>query len=168
MNQYRELLISRKDQGNYFWELRSCKYWSDFESNKIILGRFMNSPLFTLDKHNFFHNDALYMIPNVAEYEVSVLNSSTGWWFLTQICTDLANGYLQAFRGNLFQIPIPDPKKDPDRIAQIESLVQQILDQKQTNPAADVSAIEREIDQHIYQLYDLTIDEIQIIETSTR
>jgi hypothetical protein len=65
-------------------------------------------------------------------------------------------------------LPIPNPKKDPDRIAQIESLVQQILDRKQTNPAADVSAIEREIDQHVYQLYDLTIDEIAIVENTTR
>lgn len=32
------------------------------------------------------------------------------------------------------------------------------------NPVAEVSAIEAEIDERIYRLYDLTLDEIKIVE----
>jgi hypothetical protein len=34
--------------------------------------------------------------------------------------------------------------------------------------AADVSALEREIDQHVYRLYGLTPEEIKIVEEGTR
>ena len=37
--------------------------------------------------------------------------------------------------------------------------VDQILAAKQKNPAADTSALEREIDQQVYALYDLTPEE---------
>jgi hypothetical protein len=172
--QYKDQLSNRNKSEvgvRYEWyasQRCAAGYWKEFSEPKIILGRFMIKSTFAYDRDGFYNNDALYMITGANEYVVSILNSSTAWYFLRKICTDLANGYLQAFRGNLFQIPIPDPKKDPDRIAQIETLVQQILDQKQTNPAADVSAIEREIDQHVYQLYDLTINEIAIVENTTR
>ena len=35
MNANRKGLIERDDQGKYFWELRSCKYWNEFEQPKI-------------------------------------------------------------------------------------------------------------------------------------
>jgi hypothetical protein len=43
-----------------------------------------------------------------------------------------------------------------------------ILAAKRANPQADMSAWEREIDQLVYQLYDLTPEEIAIVEESTR
>ncbi|NKQ37732.1 MAG: hypothetical protein HF973_19235 [Chloroflexi bacterium] len=46
----------------------------------------------------------------------------------------------------------------------IESLVTRILTAKKANPAADVSALEAEIDQLVYQLYGLTAEEIAIVE----
>ena len=46
----------------------------------------------------------------------------------------------------------------------IVSLVERILAAKQANPAADTSALEREIDQQVYALYGLTPEEIAIVE----
>jgi len=43
-----------------------------------------------------------------------------------------------------------------------------ILAAKRSNPQADTSAWEREIDHLVYQLYDLTPEEIAIVEESTR
>ena len=37
---------------------------------------------------------------------------------------------------------------------------------KHKNPDADISASEREIDQLVYQLYDLTPEEIKLVEES--
>ena len=39
---------------------------------------------------------------------------------------------------------------------------------KRANPAADVSAQEREIDDRVYRLYGLTPDEIKIVEESAK
>ena len=49
-------------------------------------------------------------------------------------------------------------------VSQIESLVDKILDAKKTNHAADTTALEKEIDQLVYQLYELTDEEIGIVE----
>jgi hypothetical protein len=44
------------------------------------------------------------------------------------------------------------------------ALVDKILAAKRADPLADVTALEREIDQHVYRLYGLTAEEIKIVE----
>ena len=46
------------------------------------------------------------------------------------------------------------------------TLVEQILDAKHTDPDSDVSNLENEIDKLVYELYNLTEDEIAIVEGS--
>ncbi len=46
----------------------------------------------------------------------------------------------------------------------IDGLVKAILAAKAENPAADVRALEAEIDQRVYALYGLTAEEIRIVE----
>jgi hypothetical protein len=48
----------------------------------------------------------------------------------------------------------------------LESLVDQILSIKKQNPDEDTSHLEKQIDQLVYKLYDLTEEEIKIIESS--
>ena len=52
-------------------------------------------------------------------------------------------------------------------VSQIESLVDKILAAKKTNHAADTTALEKEIDQLVYKLYELTDEEIAIIENGS-
>jgi len=49
-------------------------------------------------------------------------------------------------------------------VKQIETLVDKIITAKKQNPQSDTTELEREIDHLVYQLYDLTPDEIKIIE----
>ena len=46
------------------------------------------------------------------------------------------------------------------------NLVDQILSAKVANPKADTSALEKQIDEMVYKLYELTEEEIAIIEGS--
>lgn len=46
----------------------------------------------------------------------------------------------------------------------LELIVKQILEDKEQNPAADTTSLETQIDQLVYQLYELTEEEINIIE----
>ncbi|MDE0017292.1 MAG: class I SAM-dependent DNA methyltransferase [Candidatus Poribacteria bacterium] len=48
----------------------------------------------------------------------------------------------------------------------IEMQVDKILDAKHTDPEADTSTLENEIDKLVYELYNLTEDEIAIVERS--
>lgn len=149
--------------GSYEWfEIQdNIAYWQEFEEPKIILGRFMNKATFAFDDEGFYHNDALYMIAGATKYVVAVLNSSTSWWFLTQTCTDLQNEYLQAYRENLFQIPIPHAT--PAQQGAIETLVDYILWLKSAEQTAQQTANTRDplmlafweqlIDALVYELF---------------
>ncbi len=160
--QFRKGLIGRDDQGRFFWELRPCAYWQEFERPKVILGRFMNSAVFAFDREGFFHNDALYMIPVDSEYIAATLNSPVAWYYLRKTCTDLQNGYLQAYRENLFAIPIPFG--DANTKASLEKFVGRILKLKKDNPATDVSSLETEINDLVSRLFGLTVEESRIIK----
>lgn len=48
--------------------------------------------------------------------------------------------------------------------APIVALVDRILAAKQRDARADTSAMEQEIDRHVYALYGLTPEEIKIVE----
>lgn len=62
--------------------------------------------------------------------------------------------------------PIPNAsKRDQDSLS---DLACRILAAKQKNPAADTSALEREIDQQVYALYGLTPEEIKIVEEASK
>lgn len=61
---------------------------------------------------------------------------------------------------------IPLPQITPAQQQPIIDLVDAILAKKQSNPQADTAAEEQQIDQLVYKLYDLTPEEIQLIENN--
>ena len=62
----------------------------------------------------------------------------------------------------LLAIPLTMPAFEQQ--APVIELVNQILDIKHTDPVADISALENEIDQLVYALYGLTEEEIATVE----
>ncbi|MBF0345674.1 MAG: hypothetical protein HQL06_15780 [Nitrospirae bacterium] len=61
-------------------------------------------------------------------------------------------------------INLPVPIISPIKQKHFVDIVDQILTRKQNDPNADTTDLEREIDQLVYQLYNLTPQEIAIIE----
>ena len=64
----------------------------------------------------------------------------------------------------LLNIPIFNPNENLQK--PIILLVDQIVSLKKENPQADTSQMEEEIDKLVYQLYDLTPDEIVVVKGS--
>ena len=62
----------------------------------------------------------------------------------------------------------PIPAAPPEKQKAVERLVDRILSAKQRDAAADVSALEREIDELVYALYGLTPEEIKIVEGAAK
>ncbi len=141
------------------------EYSHEFEAPKIITGRFMKAATFAYDDKGYYNNNANSFIAGARPFLAGILNSLTAWWVLRQICTDLQNGYLQAHNKNLSEIPIP--AATPAQQTEIETLVENILALKKENPAADVSALEAEIDRLVYKLYGLTDEEVKIVENKS-
>jgi hypothetical protein len=58
----------------------------------------------------------------------------------------------------------PLPKNRQDKQADIVKLVKEILVAKKSNPEAELTHLERQIDQMVYELYGLTAEEIAVVE----
>ena len=75
-------------------------------------------------------------------------------------------GFPKIIVGDLKNFPLP--KISVPQQKTIIALVDQILAAKKANPDADTSELEKEIDRLVYQLYELTDDEIAIIEGKSK
>jgi len=86
MDQFRDALVKRADQGKYFWELRSCIYWEEFESLKIVIPAITDKCNYALDEKGHFSNDKTSIcVSEAPEYTLALLNSSVLWWFIRQV-----------------------------------------------------------------------------------
>jgi hypothetical protein len=160
---YRPGLIGRADQGQYFWELRACAYWEEFERPKIVYPDIAQSAEFAFDTDNNYLVNTLYLMPAADSWLLGLLNSSTLFWFYTQISNRIRGGFVRYIAQYVTQIPIARPKDTK----QVQGLVNDILALKKVDPAADVSILEARIDALVYELYHLTDAEIALIEGQT-
>jgi hypothetical protein len=121
---------------------------------------------------------------NRSYYSVSNANSSgesdtSLFYILALLNSKLFTFYARKKRiirmehGKQPQIRLEDLKTLPVKVPALEEqtpLIERargILAAKEANPAADTSALEREIDQQVYALYGLTPEEIAIVEGRT-
>jgi len=91
------------------------------------------------------------------EFLLGLLNSHLlNWYFKVFSTNSNVNGY------EVDNLPMPNIVNVNQKT--LSNIVERILAAKGINPQADTSALEKEIDQLVYQLYGLTDEEIKIIE----
>lgn len=152
---------ARIDKGDFWWELRPCDYYNVFEKPKIMYQKFQVKPCFIYDENRLYCNDSMWIIPTDNKVLLGILNSKMGWWLISKYCTAIQNGY-QLIWEYFGKIPIPSYSDvTPNTIAR---LVEKIISTKKTDPPADTSGLEAEIDRLVYELYGLTEEEIRIVE----
>ena len=159
---FREQLINRYDQGKYFWELRACAYWEEFQQPKIVYPDIAQGTEFSFDDEGHFLGNTSYLLPTQEIWVLGLLNSKAIFWFYTKTSTQIRGGFVRFIAQYVSQIPIPTIQ--PPQKALISKIVNQILTIKRTTPDADVSELEKRIDQIVYLLYGLTPEEIAIVE----
>ncbi|GJQ50708.1 MAG: type II restriction endonuclease [Candidatus Kuenenia stuttgartiensis] len=159
---FAEAARKRYDKGEFWWELRNCAYYDLFAKPKIIFPNLQNSNKFAYDISGTYLNAPAVFLPTDAKWLLGILNSKVVWYFLKTICVVRSGGFIEVKPQYFEQIPIPILKNTDKK--QLDSLVDQILTEKQKDPNADTSPLERQIDQLVYKLYGLTGVEITIIE----
>ncbi|GAA8786283.1 type II restriction endonuclease Eco57I subunit R [Helicobacter pylori] len=98
---------------------------------------------------------------------LGVLNSSFMSWYARENFKDkhMSGGYLGLNKGNLEKLPMFELEKSNQPTAdKIIALVDKILALKEKDPKANTQKLEKEIDALVYQLYNLTDEEIKTIE----
>jgi predicted ABC-type ATPase len=119
-------LYDRDDQGDYWWELRSCVYYKEFLKNKIVLPDISVGCNFSFDTQCSFLANTAYIIPETSLEVLAILNSKLTYFFYQKLSPAVRGGYLRFIYQYLVQIPIPN--LNADQKAQLAEWVQRLLD----------------------------------------
>jgi len=90
------------------------------------------------------------------------LNSNLFHAFAKKVFVEKQGSWFEVQPDNLESFPIP--VVPTQRQKPVERLVEQILSAKQRDAGADMSALERELDELVCALYALTPEEIKLVE----
>lgn len=165
----------RWDKGEYWWELRPCEYYEEFEKPKLMLPDISKECNFALDKKGgIYCLNTVYIIVNGEEYLASLLNSKMMTFYFKHIASTYRGGYLRFFIQYLIHAPVCVNGNSDPKIA-LTNMVNNLLELRkrhQTSSLPDdksqiarqISALDRQIDQAVYRLYDLTDEEIAVVE----
>lgn len=110
---FKERAAKRSDQGDYWWELRSCAYYDEFNKPKLLLPDISKRGNFVLDRSdNYYLVNTAYIIGNADLYLLGILNSKLITFFYKSISPEVRGGYLRFIYQYLSLIPIamPDDK----------------------------------------------------------
>lgn len=114
------------------------------------------------NKFVFLHSTKMLFVEckEIAKYLIGLLNSRLLNWLFKKTST---NNNINIYE--LQSLPIPKPNsKNQKLVDEIVNSVNQILEIKKENSQTDTTKIEKDIDNLIYKLYNLTPKEIEIIE----
>jgi len=158
---------ARKKTGNKWFETQDqIAYYHEFEKEKIIWKRIGSVIRFCLDSEIFFPLDSnVILTGNNIKYICGYLNSKLSIKQLLENSPKTGTGDVIISVQALEPHRVPPINSTNDSIVkQIEELVDKILEAKKQNPAVDTVEWEREINELVYRLYDLTEEEIAIVE----
>ena len=141
---------------------------SIFEQPKILIREAGERITATMECENYYIMSSLYAaIPRTDKFELTYLlgliNSQLFQFLMDKIAFEKTQGaFTKAKIYHYYSLPVRNVDKEQQ--SNIDVLVKTILAAKKTDPAADTTTIESEIDQLVYKLYGLTDDEIAIVE----
>lgn len=132
-----------------------------------------NHPNVTINHEKLYHTTKAYSwvkkedTKESYEYLLAIANSKLLWWFL-KTTGDTLQGDARTFKTNYLN-PFPLPRVVSSEVENIiTNKVKEVLKFKKQNHSTDTTDLENQIDQLVYQLYNLTDEEIEIIENSVK
>ena len=163
LDKYYSDLEVRQDKGITPYNLRNCAYLEDFEKSKIVWKEMGSLPAFTLDNKNYYANDTCRILTGDNLYYLVAIFNSKCWDFIFK--KFYAGGGLgdEGFRyKSEFMLDTTIPEIDKKTEKEIINLVEKVIEGKKKG--IDTREFEEEIDKMVYKLYDLTEEEVGIIE----
>ncbi|GAA7727535.1 class I SAM-dependent DNA methyltransferase [Helicobacter pylori] len=165
LDSHYDIIAARCDQGDTPYHLRNCAYLEDFEKEKIVWAEMTDEPRFIYDNKGFYTNQTCYFIARDDKYLFAILNSKVIYFFMRQMASNLGEGAFRWIKQFIERLPIPQITPQNQELARkITDGAEQILKSKAKDPKANTLELEKEIDALVYQLYNLTDEEIKIIE----
>lgn len=149
--------------------LAEPRYSAGYDAQiKVVIRQTGSSLIATIDNRKFVVRDNLYtVISESSEYSeyvlLALLNSKLlNWYYQNILNNEVGEALAQVKRWHLGVLPVPS--FNSSLFERLEGYVRQILSLKEIDSSAKTIELEDCIDRLIYKLYDLTEDEIKIVE----
>ncbi|EAK3744764.1 class I SAM-dependent DNA methyltransferase [Campylobacter jejuni] len=161
-------LEKRADKGLTPYNLRNCAYIEEFEKEKIVYPCIMaKEPCFSYETSFAFAMAPANIITSnsdILKYILAFLNSDFIYLMLRKFYMGGGiEGELKT--NNLEKLPIPKINSKNQKLAdELINLVDKILKAKEQDKNANTQELENKINSIVYKLYNLTEEEIKIIE----
>lgn len=159
----------RKKTSNKWFETQdNIAYYQEFEKEKIIYPETTQNAYFVYDNKGFFiEKTAFILICENLKYLQGLLSSNLVTYYYKNFskgCKLGIKGY-QYNKHALEYLPIPKINSKNQKIAdELVNSVDEILKAKEQDKNANTQELENKINSLVYKLYNLTEDEIKIIE----
>ena len=175
-------LKRRDDQGDHWWELRACSYYGELKKAKIVL------PIISMERRMTFDRDGIYLTNSacfIASEDLvllAILNSRLAQFWMKRHASVLGDpdnrGRINWLPQDVERIPIPpvrpNRKADAKLRGEIAALARQMLDARAriaatTDPSvrenleAVFTRMDREMDEKVFALYNLTRREAKLV-----
>jgi adenine-specific DNA-methyltransferase len=166
--------------GNRLHRKRDEKY---FLNPKLIIRQIGKTPIATYDEDRFYTLNTIYNVINISNYSlkyfIGIINSKIGKWFWIKNNCDFKSLFPKIKKTQLKNIPIrtinfdnPQDKSGHDKIVElVERMLSLNKQLSQAKSSKDKDILKRqidltdsEIDRLVYKLYDLTPEEIELVE----
>ncbi|EGB1196784.1 class I SAM-dependent DNA methyltransferase [Campylobacter coli] len=162
-------LEKRADKGLTPYNLRNCAYIEEFEREKIVYSEIVRKPQFYLDtKLNFYAEATSFILTGEnLKYLIAFLNNDfVAFIFKTFYAGgNLGENGFRYKKAFLEKLPIPKINSKNQKLAdELINLVDEILKAKEQDKNANTQELENKINSLVYKLYNLTEEEIKIIE----
>ena len=153
----------RTDQGEDWTNLRNCAFLDLFDKEKIVWPLTADKWAFALDKDkHYLTSGGFFMVSSKYSLKVilAILNSKLMEYYFSFIGVMTAGGAYTLKKATIECLPIRFPKNNKP----FEKLVNKIITKKENGE--DTTAEEQEIDIMVYKLYDLTYEEVKIVDSA--
>lgn len=180
-----EKKVKYKTNPKYWFSMHRSREIQLFESQKIITPEISLGCNMTLCDAGIYHNTMVYsLVPKKSFrenilYWLGILNSKIMWWFLSNTGNVLRGGYFRFKTNYLSPFPVPiidfNKKENVQIHDRIVKLVSELLDlhnkfntsiiqSEKEKITRYIKDYEAEIDEIVFRLYNLTSEEIAIVE----
>ena len=158
---------ARKKTGNKWFETSDqIAYHSEFEKEKVIYPNMVTTPSFLYDNKSYYTNQKCFILTGKRlKYLCGTFNSAVATHWIKENCAKLGKDGRELNKIFFENIPIPPVTlSNRSLVDRIECLVSDILSAKRESPDTNTLSQEKEINQLVYQLYDLTDEEITVVD----
>lgn len=162
----------RKKTSNKWFETQdNIAYYEEFEKEKIVYPNMNKEFIAFFDNEFFLLNQKCFILSHQSNnkkellYLTALLNSNVNFYYFKQIGAKLgASGY-EMSKIFVEKLPIPKINSKNQKLAdELINLADEILKAKEQDKNANTQELENKINSIVYKLYNLTEEEIKIIE----